>query len=521
MAKNKRNAAYWAKRFEQLEAAQINKGIDYYNNLSEQYDLAARNVTREIEAWYQRFADEEGISLQAAKKMLAKDELKAFHMDVKEYIRKGETLNYSDKWKKELERASTKWHISRLDALKLQMQQQVEMLYGNEADGLDQLLQGIYEDGYYHTAYEIQKGVGVGSPLASLDENRVSKLLSRSWAADGSNFSERIWGKHRPELINYLNTELTQSIIRGDSPRDLIDSVSRRFDVSKRRAGTLVMTESAYFASASQKDCFSDLGVDRYRIVATLDSRTSEICQEMDGKVFKMSEYEIGVTAPPFHANCRSCTAPYFDDEFASGSMRAARGENGKTYYVPADMTYPEWKDAYLHKSTGILSSGKPGIQGKPSVKFAGKLDMSDPNAIQSELEAFEKSVVSEPVEHAYVILQNGKMYHLTGGQRNVNIEIFGDHLKGAYASHNHPATETEYSFSNEDINLFTERGLKILRGCDEMCTYEMTRNAEQVDPEPEEWMTFENFRHTIMIGLAKTKGIGYRRWRNDLRRGE
>lgn len=520
MARNKRNAAYWAKRFEQLEAAQINKGIDYYNNLSEQYDLAARNVTREIEAWYQRFADEEGISLQAAKKTLAKDELKAFHMDVKEYIRKGKTLNYSDKWKKELERASTKWHISRLDALKLQMQQQVEMLYGNEADGLDQLLQGIYEDGYYHTAYEIQKGVGVGSPLASLDENRISKLLSRSWAADGSNFSERIWGKHRPELINYLNTELTQSIIRGDGPRDLIDSVSRRFDVSKRRAGTLVMTESAYFASASQKDCFSDLGVDRYRIVATLDSRTSEICQEMDGKVFKMSEYEIGVTAPPFHANCRSCTAPYFDDEFASESMRAARGEDGKTYYVPADMTYPEWKDAYLHKSTGILSSGKPGIQGKPSVKFVGKLDMSDPNAIQSELEAFEKSVVSEPVEHAYVILQNGKMYHLTGRQSNVDIEIFGNHLEGAYASHNHPAEETEYSFSNEDMRTFMERKLEVLRGVDEKFIYELTRNAEDLEDSVLNWKTEENFKHAQVREQAKEWKLGYRRWKNDKGRG-
>ena len=57
-----------------------------------------------------------------------------------------------------------------------------------------------------------------------------------------------------------------------------------------------------------------------------------------------MSEYEEGVTAPPFHVNCRSCTAPYFDDEFTKDEQRIARDEDGNTYYVPADMTYKNWK---------------------------------------------------------------------------------------------------------------------------------------------------------------------------------
>ena len=99
-------------------------------------------------------------------------------------------------------------------------------------------------------------------------------------------------------------------------------------NVSKAKAGRLVMTETAYFSSAAQKECFKELDVEKYEIVATLDGHTSDICQEMDGKVFQMSEYEEGVTAPPFHVNCRSCTAPYFDDEFTKGEQRAARAFN-------------------------------------------------------------------------------------------------------------------------------------------------------------------------------------------------
>lgn len=64
-----------------------------------------------------------------------------------------------------------------------------------------------------------------------------------------------------------------------------------------------------------------------------------------------MSDFEIGVTAPPFHPNCRGCTCPYFDDEFTQGEQRAARGTDGKTYNVPSDMTYDEWKKKFVEKS--------------------------------------------------------------------------------------------------------------------------------------------------------------------------
>ena len=64
----------------------------------------------------------------------------------------------------------------------------------------------------------------------------------------------------------------------------------------------------------------------------------------MDGKVFPMSKYEVGSTAPPFHPWCRCCTAPYFEDMKGIGERFARDPETGKTYTVPKDMTYKEWK---------------------------------------------------------------------------------------------------------------------------------------------------------------------------------
>ena len=74
------------------------------------------------------------------------------------------------------------------------------------------------------------------------------------------------------------------------------------------------MTESAYFSSAAQKECFNELGVERYEIVGTFDKHMCPICGRFNGKVLDMKEFKEGITAPPFHPNCRCCTAPYFDE---------------------------------------------------------------------------------------------------------------------------------------------------------------------------------------------------------------
>lgn len=338
---------YWQSRFIQLEQAQLNRGARYFHDLERHYNRAAREVDKELARWYTRLAVNNELSMTEAKKMLTSRELEEFRWDVEEYIEKGRTLSYSNQWARQLENASARVHISRLEAIKLQMQQQVEVLYGNELDSFDSMMRDIYTESYYRTAYEIQKGVGVGSDLMQLDTRKIDKVMSRPWAADGSNFSSRIWTQ-KTQLVNELNNHLTQSFIRGLSPEAATKAIAERFNVSKGQAGRLVMTETAFIHSAGQRDMFHELGVEEYEIVATLDTKTSEICRNLDGTHHPMSEYQAGVTAPPFHCWCRTTTVPYFDDEFTEDEVRAARGDDGKTYYVPSNMTYHEWKEAFV-----------------------------------------------------------------------------------------------------------------------------------------------------------------------------
>lgn len=341
------NAEYWKLRFEQLEQAQNQKGVKAYADIERQYKEAQKQLEGQIARWYQRFATNNGISLAEARQYLKGADLKEFKWDVQEYIKYGQDNALNSGWMKELENASAKYHISKLEALKVQTQHSLEVMYAKQFGTMHGALSDAFESGYYHTAYELQHGFNVGWDIAGLDQAQIEKVLAKPWAADGYNFSERIWG-NKNKLISEVHNELSRNIMLGADPQKAIDSLAKKMNTSKNNAGRLVMTEEAYFSSAAQKDCFESLGVEQYEIVATLDSHTSDICRSLDGKHFPMKDYQPGVTAPPFHVYCRSTTVPYFDEQFDIGERAARDEETGKTYYIPDDMSYQEWKETFV-----------------------------------------------------------------------------------------------------------------------------------------------------------------------------
>lgn len=341
------NAEYWKLRFEQLEQVQNQKGVKAYADIERQYKEAQKQLEGQIARWYQRFATNNGISLAEARQYLKGADLKEFKWDVQEYIKYGQDNALNSGWMKELENASAKYHISKLEALKVHTQHSLEVMYAKQFGTMHGALSDAFESGYYHTAYELQHGFNVGWDIAGLDQAQIEKVLAKPWAADGYNFSERIWG-NKNKLISEVHNELSRNIMLGADPQKAIDSLAKKMNTSKNNAGRLVMTEEAYFSSAAQKDCFESLGVEQYEIVATLDSHTSDICRSLDGKHFPMKDYQPGVTAPPFHVYCRSTTVPYFDEQFDIGERAARDEETGKTYYIPDDMNYQEWKETFV-----------------------------------------------------------------------------------------------------------------------------------------------------------------------------
>lgn len=349
-----KKSEYWAKRFEALDSAAYSSAEKYARNVIDSFDRASRQVAKELSYWYGRLADNNEVLYADAKKLLNAGELKEFRWTLEEYVQHARDDGLDPQYVKMLENASAKRHISRLESMQIQIQEQVERLYKGYEGGVSDHLRSIAQDSYYHTAYELAKGTGVGVGLHRLDMAAIERFLSRPWCQDGKVFSDRIW-TNKDALLRSLNTELTQGLITGRDPAKAIDAIAKEFAVDRSKASRLIMTETAAIQNEARRQCLNDLDVEEYEIVATLDSRTSEICRSMDGQHFRLSEFKAGLTAPPFHCNCRSCTVPYFDDEFTIGDTRAARDEDGKTYQVPSDLKYEDWNDAFVKgKKNGV-----------------------------------------------------------------------------------------------------------------------------------------------------------------------
>ena len=341
---------YWAERFEQLTEAELRKADDLSAEMVKEYRQTAQDLNDDIQRWYARFAAENKMSLAEARRVLNARERAEFQWSVEEYIKRAKKEGLTDAYVQRLKNASARVHIDRLEAIRYQMAQHIERLAAKGNARLTDVLRDIYPDAHLRTAYEVQKKMGFDS-FARIPETDVERILKKPWVSDGLNFSDRIW-RDKDRLLSTLQGELTRGLIRGEPYSKIAQRIAGRMNVAMSAASRLVETEAAFFSSKGQLDAFRDLGVEQYEFVATLDSKTSETCREMDGKVLPLSEFNPGITAPPLHCHCRSTTCPYFDDEFTENETRAARDpETGKTLQAPAPMTYSEWADVYVDKT--------------------------------------------------------------------------------------------------------------------------------------------------------------------------
>lgn len=342
-----RKAEYWQKRMLLLEDSSHRDARKCLNSVLKSFDAVQIKINNEIAKWIQRIADNEGISLAEARKRLDARELDEFRWTVEEYIARGEENALNGKWMKQLENASARAHVSRWEALNLSIEEYLQEVYGTENRRVESLLSDVASDRYIHTAFEIMNGIGIA---ASINVPAVETIIKNPWATDDRIFSSRIWS-NMAETKAALQDALLRQFLTGAAPDQAIRTMEQYVDEeighARSRAGRLIMTESAAIGNKAQMQCYKDLGVEEYEIIATLDSVTCSHCGGKDGLHYPMDAERIGYTAPPFHANCRCCTAPYFEDERPATRMMR-NPKTGNSEYVE-NMTYEEWAKKYLN----------------------------------------------------------------------------------------------------------------------------------------------------------------------------
>lgn len=322
---------YWDKRAIKRLSDAEKQSETYIKRIQKMYDRANKNIQRDIENIYANYSKATGLDVQSLKTLLTKtetaklwDELKAQGLD--SYV-KG---NY-------------KARISRLEKLQAQIYAKAKEIYPQEQLAHTMCYEGVINDSYYKTIYDVQMGTGFDFAFSNIDDNMVKGLLNERWS--GKNYSQRIWG-NTDILAESLSEIIGGAMLSGQSIQKTARQIRERFDVGKHYAERLVRTEVNHFNNEADAMAYEEMDVEKYVFLATLDTRTSTICQSLDNEVFELKERQVGKNYPPMHPNCRSKTRVYMGEELEKTLKRRARNPvTGKNEIID-NMSYKEWYDS-------------------------------------------------------------------------------------------------------------------------------------------------------------------------------
>ncbi|MBO6032533.1 MAG: minor capsid protein [Prevotella sp.] len=365
------------------------------------------------------------------------------------------------------------FRLRRLQATIDNARRECEKLYKVELKDTTRRLRQCYNSAFTHTIYDIDKGFNTLHTFSMFPASRVNTLLRSRWS--GKNYSDRIWNSTN-KLADTLKEQLLVSFMTGSGVTEAAAAIREEFQTSAHAARRLVRTETNFIANQSELDAYKRLGIEEYRYIATLDTRTSDICQSLDNQVFKIDDAKAGVNLPPMHPNCRSTTIMHDAEEPLK--ERIAKDENGKSIYVPGNMSYSQWLQKYHPELVDKL--GGNGIIKEKSKKSIALItdqainrvpfiDISGLSREQNEIiQKYHKELLeysrtqNNHNEVSFVFPLNNfedkKIF--TGSDDTIN---FGNNLYGnnLIMLHNHPRNS---SFSLNDVSEFLyNESLKII----------------------------------------------------------
>ena len=332
--------AYWQKRQEAAYKAGELTVNQYFTKLEKAFNQAKRELQKTVESFYWQYAEENGLTYAEAQKRLSKAEIG----ELREYI--DLVMQNIGKYNQKVNNMSIKARMTRYQALEAQVDAILRELYAvdYEADA-GKMMSEVYADTYHRIWYDSDRYHGFHAEFAQIEPRTVEELLK--YPFNGADFSTRLW-KQKDHLQSQLMESLTTMMIQGTAPQNLAKDFAKKMQAKKFDAYRLLHTESSFVMSESTHAGYKEDGVEKYQILATLDSKTCGICGRLDGKIYPVSEAVAGKNKPPFHPFCRCTDVPYYPDTPTEGMKRAARDKDGNGIEVPTDMTYEEWKKKYL-----------------------------------------------------------------------------------------------------------------------------------------------------------------------------
>jgi SPP1 gp7 family putative phage head morphogenesis protein len=338
-----RNAEYWAERALNELLMGERSVLEYEDALLQAYTIALREIKKDIDAFFTRYANQHKISYAEARKRLTTPELKEFQALVNKWLQEAQAGKWSYEYIRYLEQLAGAKYVSRLEMLEADVRYQIELIEQRKHIDITDLMSINYLAAFYERSYTIAHGTEIAVRFNAVSKAGVEKAVKTKWSQHS--YSQTIWND-RDKLVHAMSTIIPQSFSRGLSSNQLGDMIAKEMNASRNRGRTLARTEVNYICNQADLDAYKAAGVEKYGYLATLDLRTSDICRSLDGTIHKVSQAKVGVNFPPMHPNCRSTTVPHFEDQEVE--ERVARDEEGHTIKVPRKMTQEQYINTYV-----------------------------------------------------------------------------------------------------------------------------------------------------------------------------
>ena len=384
---------YWLQRaLQQEQNAQI-VSDRYMANVGSQLASYRQDLISAIETFYARYAKDHKMSHTEAKRYLRDNEMKEFQGVTLEKFR-AMALN-PDTPTPILDALAYRHRISRKEALLAEIERKTAELYGGKdgiADNVVNNMSEVYVKGKIQQMKNLADFGIVEKPILNL--KAVQNKLATNWS--GQEFSERIWGQSQ-RTFNSIQKVIDQGLTGGWSVDRMSKELILRTGVAYSQAETLVRTETTFYNNLATLDTIKDLGGEYYEIVAVLDTRTSDICRHENKKIYPISEYKAGQTAPPFHVRCRSTIMPSHqskDGEKSDNPYVDILANDHKVNVAPSDKSLNDVFDEWEHEGDRLL--GKVGYPQKNSRSNQKEMDEIDfYNNISTGLNLKEKTLIN------------------------------------------------------------------------------------------------------------------------------
>lgn len=305
---SKKHNDYWSKRSDDIMRYVDGTDIDMFAELQKIYAEQSAELQRDLFAFVTKYADDNKMSYSDALQRLRGVDLSNYQANAKKYRKQAEK---DPELLRRLNEQYASSKVTRLDALNLEMTYKVGVMQG--------VLETSFENYLKSTAkYAYKKAMGGNS--GALNEPALKELINTPF--NGRNYSQQLWG-NTDNLASDLRDILKRGFIRGDDVRSMAGELAKKYNVARSRAQTLIRTDGTAIVNRSAIKRYEESGLEFYRISVQMDNRTSETCKRIhaEDKRYRIDEFEAGVTAPPFHFNCRSAVIPD-EDELDEQSLR-------------------------------------------------------------------------------------------------------------------------------------------------------------------------------------------------------